>query len=93
MRQLRALIIFFILFFIFTTAFYTLTPALWTLLDAFESNIDKSAWSSNAVSTWNTVITLARYGWIWSCVLSLVGTLIWYYLTPYREEVLTDVER
>ena len=93
MRLLRVLAVFFALFFTSTVAFYTLVPALWMLLDAFENNVDKSEWSSDALSAWNTAITLARYGLVWSFVLSLVGTLIWYFLYPYREEVYTDVER
>jgi len=88
-RMIKAAIVFMTFAFIYTIIFYTVTPAVDMLVNAFADNIDTSGWSSQAVSTYNTIIMFTRYGWFWSCVLSFISTAIWYYLYPYREEVLT----
>ena len=91
MKLVRAAFLFIALSFVYTVIFYVGTPFVFLLLDCFQNNIDTSGWTSQAQSTWSTIITVTRYSWVWGCVLSFISTLIWYYLTPYREEVMTDV--
>ena len=93
MNYIRVTLVFLLFFTIYTILFYVLTPVVYVLVDFFANNVDTSGWSSQAIQTWNMILTLFRYSVVWSTTLSALSTLIWYYLYPYREEVMTDVYR
>jgi len=91
LKLIKAAFLFITLSFIYTVIFYVGTPILFSILDCFQNNIDTSSWTSDAQTSWSRAITITRYSWVWGCILSFISTLIWYYLTPYREEVMTGV--
>lgn len=87
--MIKAAVVFVAFSFVYTVIFYIFTPVLDILVAAFTGNISTAGWSAMAVSTYNTTLALIHYGWLWICVLSFLSTVLWYFLYPYREEVLT----
>lgn len=89
MRLLKVACVFLSFWFVYFTIFYTVTPSLMMFLDFISENISTAGWSPEALTTYNMILTGARWAWLWACVLSSLSTLVWYYLYPYREEVWT----
>jgi hypothetical protein len=90
--MLRAVFVFVCFTFVYTAFWFLFTPVLDSVLGAF-SLISQATWSTQAVSTFNFVIILGSNMWTWVGILSVVSTLVWLIVFPYREEVDTYAVR
>jgi hypothetical protein len=74
--------------FLYTVLWFTLTPVMMMIFNAL-GGIPRVGWTSQASSTFSLVMSILFNAWTWIGMLSIISTIIWLYLFPYREEVDT----
>jgi hypothetical protein len=86
--MVQAVFVFLSFTFIYTVLWFTLTPAVSAVI-AVWNQFSHAGWSTQAVTTFNLVVTIFSNTWVWVGALSVLSTIIWIYIFPYREEVDT----